>query len=262
MAASSSNLKQLVLILIFQLKLTQILSNIEDYKNPWYSTKTPYFWLHDPEEEIQEDSEMWLDHDKSSCQAIHLNVVFRHGARFPGLKWIKRMSALHARFLKDGQIDKYPSLKSWTNPFPESSEKLLAELGEDEHFELGSRFGKKFSLLFEDENENIQYVVSSKQRTQASASAFHDGLTNSVSSSQDNQELKPKVDDIALRFHDNCDKFKVTVDKNDSAMLEYHKFKSGPEVAQVGSEMEQKLGIPISAGKPYISFTSVIGTST
>ncbi|KAK3091426.1 hypothetical protein FSP39_019793 [Pinctada imbricata] len=92
--------------------------------------------------------------------------------------------------------------------------------------------------------DNLKIVVSSKQRTQASASSFVEGLATSVPVTE-NDNVEPVIDDIALRFHDNCDKYKVSVDKNDSAMAEYHKFKKGPEVSSLCSEMTEKLGIPI-----------------
>nr|XP_022316254.1 multiple inositol polyphosphate phosphatase 1-like isoform X2 [Crassostrea virginica] len=211
-----------------------------------FSTKTPYFWVNDEKENIALDSETWFEHEDKTCQVVHLNAVLRHGARFPSLKWIKRMTVLHKKLTENGVDEQFPFLKTWTNPFPEESDKIIAELGQQEHEMLGERFAHRFNLLFDEDMDSIRIVTSSKQRSYASSLAFYTGLSQTVLGEVDKTK-EPIVNDIEMRFHDNCVHFKETVDKNKSATSEYSKFKYGPEVAAIAKKLTDVLHLPEKA---------------
>ena len=153
---------------------------LSSFRTASYSTKTPYFWVNDEKENIALDSETWFEHEDKTCQVVHLNAVLRHGARFPSLKWIKRMTVLHKKLTENGVDEQFPFLKTWTNPFPEESDKIIAELGQQEHEMLGERFAHRFNLLFDEDMDSIRIVTSSKQRSYASSLAFYTGLSQTV----------------------------------------------------------------------------------
>lgn len=219
---------------------------LSSFRTPSYSTKTPYFWVNDEKETIALDSETWFEYGERTCQIIHLNAVFRHGARFPSLKWIKRMTNLHKKLVENGVDEHYPFLKAWKNPFPEKSDKIIAELGEQEQEMLGERFAHRFNLLFDEDMDSIRIVSSSKQRSYASSLSFYTGLSQTVFGEAD-KTMEPTVNDIEMRFHDNCVHFSESVDKNKTATNEYSKFKYGPEVDAIAKKLTGVLHLPEKA---------------
>lgn len=220
--------------------------SLSSFRTPSYSTKTPYFWVNDEKETIALDSETWFEIGERTCQIIHLNAVFRHGARFPSLKWIKRMTTLHKKLVENGVDEQYPFLKTWKNPFPEKSDKIIAELGEQEQEMLGERFAHRFNLLFDEDMDSIRIVSSSKQRSYASSISFYTGLSQTVLGEAD-KTMEPTVNDIEMRFHDNCVHFAESVDKNKTATNEYSKFKYGPEVDAIAKKLTDVLHLPEKA---------------
>lgn len=243
-------------ILIFSCVLSsEEVNDVKSFVKPVFSTKTPYFWVNDEDEEIEEDEETIVDFEGKSCQITFITTLLRHGARYPGLKWMKRITDLRELLIKtlDPNSKIYPFLEKWANPFQEKEEKHLSELGEDEQYELGKRFGERFKLLFSNDIENVKFISSSKQRTKASAEEFHEGLIDILGG--DDTPVNPIIDDIKLRFHDNCNMYTAAVDKNVSTLLEYKKFKNGPEMANVAKEISEKLGINkiLTAGWKLVS---------
>ncbi|XP_062586200.1 multiple inositol polyphosphate phosphatase 1-like [Saccostrea cucullata] len=236
----------LLIILIIFLECVHVIYPLSSFQTASYSTKTPYFWLYNAKETVADDSETWFDYGDKACQVIHLNAVLRHGARYPSLKWIKRMSTLHKKLLENGVDERFPFLRTWTNPFPEESDKIIAELGQQEQELLGERFARRFNLLFDEDMDSVRVVSSSKQRSHASSLAFYSGLSQTVLGEENT--IKPEINDIAMRFHDNCVHFSETVDKNKTATSEYSKFKYGPEVADIAKKLSVVLGLPEEAG--------------
>lgn len=234
-----------MMIFVFYLMILECLSPAQ-FRTPSYSTKTPYFWVNDEKETIALDSETWFEYGEKTCQIIHLNAVFRHGARFPSLKWIKRMTTLHEKLVENGVDERYPFLKAWKNPFPEKSDKIIAELGEKEQEMLGERFAHRFNLLFDEDMDSIRVVSSSKQRSYASSLSFYTGLSQTVFGEAD-KTMEPTVNDIEMRFHDNCVHFAESVDKNKTATNEYSKFKYGPEVDVIAKKLTDVLHLPEKA---------------
>ncbi|VDI31814.1 multiple inositol-polyphosphate phosphatase / 2,3-bisphosphoglycerate 3-phosphatase [Mytilus galloprovincialis] len=214
-----------------------------DFRIPLYSTKTPYFWGKDIDEFIREDEEIWVDYDNKECQIIHLNLILRHGSRSPTLSWIKKMTVL-GNILKSNPevIERFPFLNSWENPFPETRAGHLSDLGEDEHFSLGRRFGRRFSLLFTGDLENILYGVTYKQRTQASCASFYEGLTDTLDG-ESRKNVKPAINDKLLRFFDTCSKYIKSVENNKTAAPEHTSFKYGAEMQRIAQKIADKLGL-------------------
>ncbi|CAG2220890.1 MINPP1 [Mytilus edulis] len=194
-----------------------------DFRIPLYSTKTPYFWGKDIDEFIGEDEEIWVDYDNKECQIIHLNLILRHGSRSPTLSWIKQMTAL-GNILKSNPevIERFPFLNSWENPFPETQAGHLSDLGEDEHFSLGRRFGR---------SEHRQAVRH-----------FTRGLTDTLDG-ESRKNVKPAINDKLLRFFDTCSKYIKSVENNKTAAPEHTSFKYGAEMQRIAQKIADKLGL-------------------
>ena len=228
---------------IYSSILVSCVINQDDFKIPVFSTKTPYFWGRDIDESIQEDEGTWIDFEDKECQIVHLNLILRHGSRFPTVSWTKKIEVF-GNSLKNNpeSVKRFPFLKSWESPFPEEQAGLLSDLGEEEHLALGKGFGKRFSLLFDGDLENIFYGVTYKQRTQASFNWFYEGLTETVDG--DGQtNIKPSVNDNHLRFFDTCSKYIKSVENNKTAAPEHSSFKHGQLMKLVADKIKERLGL-------------------
>ncbi|XP_069125102.1 multiple inositol polyphosphate phosphatase 1-like [Argopecten irradians] len=217
--------------------------------NSLFSTKTPYFWVKNNDEAVDEDSEFLYDapgttDSTKSCLSFHVSALIRHGIRYPGLKWIKRMDAVYEKLTKSavGLSQKSEFIKNWSNPFPHDKEHSLAPLGQSELFALGKRFGQRYKSLFEEETDKIEYFISSKSRTADSRRAFHEGFSKILSADDDEfGDQAPVLDDKILRFHSRCKKFVDQIENNDTALGEYFKFKNGPEMNQVYNDVIKRI---------------------
>lgn len=230
-------------------------SAYHSFRQPVFSTKTPYQWLLDNRE-----VNSGVDFDSSSpkgCIPIHLNFLVRHGAREPGAKDVKKFSALGTKVkqhLKVGvKEDKFLSLMKWKNRF-EGNDKELVEIGRDEQFELGSRLGKRFKDVLQKFNaEGLQFVVSSKSRTKDSAVAFYHGIMPQLGRDLTSDEgMVISLSDETLRFFDNCDKYVKDVDNNDLSLKEFLKFLESDVMTSVAQNVSNTLGmrdVPITTGK-------------
>lgn len=163
----SSVLFRTVLLLICILSSTFC----SDLNKPIFSTKTPYFGSGSKEinSSIEIDEGSWFEDKESglSCQIFHLNAVIRHGIRYPGLKWIVKMSEVHDQLKNLEFIKNNPDLHfitTWTNPFPEELQHELTDSGREEQMQLGRRFAQNYGLLWEGDLHRVKFFTSSKSR--------------------------------------------------------------------------------------------------
>ena len=216
-----------------------------------FSTKTAYHWVQDPDNEVVDNEYMQTEFEGKLCSAVRMEALFRHGARQPGYKDIRKMSELHQKLKLTVTSKDFPFLNDWENGFPEIEEKNLVDTGEDEQYFLGLRFGKRLKSLFGDTITRVKFVSSSKDRTKESALAFYEGLTEVIlHEAQD--DLIPEIRDDLLRFHTVCGKFIETVENNRTYLKEYVKFKTSPLLHQVSENVAKRLGMEharLDAGK-------------
>ncbi|KAI8800273.1 histidine phosphatase superfamily [Cladochytrium replicatum] len=111
-----------------------------------------------------------------TCRVIHLQVVGRHGTRFPGMKDTLGCQGLEkVPFNIKLSHNLKESLMSWSCPFPIKKIGLLARAGEYEVYELGRRLGRRYpnrvySPTF------VKIRSSAVSRSGQSASAFSAGF--------------------------------------------------------------------------------------
>ncbi|XP_041364504.1 multiple inositol polyphosphate phosphatase 1-like [Gigantopelta aegis] len=217
-----------------------------------FATKTSYDSIHNPDDLGVEDEFNSVDVNKLTCQAAHASALIRHGTRFPGQNDVHEISEIH-KVMKDHLDElKFETLTKWTNHFPNNNEKTLMDMGEDEQFHLGRRMAHRLKSLFVDENidDDFRFSVSSKQRSQDSARAFFEGFTE-VLTGEASDDIDPELSDETLRFHERCHKFIITVDRNETALHEYKKFKQSKLIQNILSKIVSKYALPpdvLSAG--------------
>lgn len=213
----------------------------QSFKKDIFNTKTPYFWVRSKSDVIQENAFSTFNHNSKTCSLKGINILFRHGSRYPTLKWIKRISGLLSALKEQNDIvTKHPFLKQYNNPFRENQEGLLSTLGENEMVELGQRFGKRLKSTLENRINKVQYFVSRKARTQSSYDNFYKGLNNTFPTP--GEAPSATVDNKKIRFYDFCSKYIDEVEDEDDAFKERDDFEDGREINTVVQKVRNKLG--------------------
>lgn len=175
------------------------------------------------------------------CEPLHLNMVLRHGTRYPSRKDMKGMDDLASNLAKYSNLT-LPLTKSF-----QRCDKMLAKTGEEEVYNISKRLLERFPALFRHpySSERYYFVSTSTPRTSQSASAFafglfegkgHLGFSKFQPISLTTTDMS---DDSLLRFYDMCPKY--TQIKNE--LPEFHKFQNGPEMVQVKKEIADRLSL-------------------
>ncbi|XP_045211715.2 multiple inositol polyphosphate phosphatase 1-like [Mercenaria mercenaria] len=212
------------------------------FRKDIYSTKTAYSWVYDTNKNVDLNEQMSTKFGNKTCAAVNVQAFLRHGARYPGYKDIRKMTALHEKLKLTVKSPEYPFLRKWENDFPESEEKQLVDEGEEEQYLLGQRFGKRLLQLYGDSMKNVKFISSSKDRCTESALSFYEGLTEIVLH-EAFDDLKPIINDEILRFHTKCGKFIEEVENDRSHMKFHKKFKISSEMNNVVDRVRKRLGV-------------------
>lgn len=238
-------LQKFIYILFFHFSLIFVVL-AASFRRDVFSTKTAYSWVYDISKNVDENEHMTTKFGSKHCVAVNAQVFLRHGARYPGYKDIRKMTALHEKLKLTLKNSEFKFIYDWENQFPESEEKQLVDEGEDEHYELGQRFGKRFANLYGESIKNVKFISSSKDRCKESALAFYEGLTEVVLH-EAYDDLKPIIKDDILRFHTVCDRFIEEVEKNRTHMIYHKKFKISNEMKSVVDRVQKRLGLEHTA---------------
>lgn len=216
------------------------------YGNNQYGTKTAYFWRY-PERDPVLNNLMTVALNGRTCNAVHVNIVSRHGARYTGLTDMRSFSKLQQKLKDKFTNQKYDFINKWINSYPEGKVYMLSALGEREMFYLGSFYGKEFhdllneAVLTDGDMNSLKFAATNRVRTQDSADWFFKGLTK-VLLGKTMTTLKQEIrDDILLFFH-NCKRHTHDIAHVD----ELTKFENGPVFQTVMQEMRHTLGTNVS----------------
>ncbi|WAQ96753.1 MINP1-like protein [Mya arenaria] len=191
------------------------------------------------------------------CEAVHMSMLLRHGARYPSDGSVEEINDIHER-LKDGKsINVFPELETWTSPYTEPLASTLNAEGKEEHRLLGQRTALRFRRLFQRNGQYIRFISSDKQRTRASANSFYGGLYNATGDClYGNQRCAPPtgianiaptnltIDDKIIRFYDGCDKYENDIEDNDDYFKEFKKYEKTEEFLNITKSIRAKLGLP------------------
>lgn len=189
-------------------------------------------------------------HIPPGCTPLHLNMVFRHGTRYPGKKDINGMSEL-ANYINQFHDTGYGDMKlSWVNRF-KYGDKFLAKVGAEELYNISKRIHKRFQSLFTPNysGEQHYFVSTMTPRASQSASAFAFGLFEGTgnlgpSKFQPVAITTTNLTEPVLRFFDTCSEYQLKVSKNKMISLaEFHKFQEGPEMNNLKQVLARRLNI-------------------
>ncbi|XP_057312906.1 multiple inositol polyphosphate phosphatase 1-like [Hydractinia symbiolongicarpus] len=240
-------MKSCINITLLLLMILQRIFTLEEcLQKPLFSTKTPYGLI--------QNLDIRVNKPKDTCEVIQINMIHRHGNRYPSYKDVKNMNVAGEKINKAAEtITTGVNLKlPWKSPFTKRQDKLLSHVGERELFQLGQRILTRFPSLFKDGYSPLNYSFQSscKLRCTHSANALAAGLfkEKGVLGECGYQpiaiETFPCNNDPKLRFFKICEKYKVDVEENQSAMQELTKFMNGVEVKSVIEKLSMRLGRP------------------
>lgn len=178
------------------------------------------------------------------CEPIYIDAVFRHGSRYPTSGSIKEIASLMEFVHKFNDSLKLPWMKTWENPFIAENNGRLSETGIQEHYDLGTRFVKRYKSLLSPYNPNRILFTSTyvnntthcthaltfffvfshshthikKTRTGQSGASFCDGMTGKTIPVALSTESKGM--DRKLRFFDDCARYTKEIKKNPTTLAE------------------------------------------
>ncbi|XP_053381552.1 uncharacterized protein LOC128545930 [Mercenaria mercenaria] len=153
------------------------------FGNNQYGTKTAYFWTY-PKSEHVKNKLMKITMDGRTCNAVHVNLVSRHGARYTSVEDMRSFSALKQKLKHNFTNKTYNFINNWVSRYPEEKETLISALGQREMAYLGKHFGTELHDLLNGTVStdgtpiSVQFAATRKTRTQESAKYFFRGLTD------------------------------------------------------------------------------------
>ena len=189
------------------------------------------------------------------CEPVHVNMVIRHGSRYPGSHRVQKMKELLEkinRFYSGNSTFRYNGLSlPWSIPpdILNSASKEMSSLGLEEMYSIAKRFLAKFPGILEHgySNSNYSFVATDKLRSSQSAIAFAQGLFEGKGH-LGSAKFRPVAvkssgsydDDIVLRIFEACPKWQRITSKRNTRS-EYRKFLNGPEMRKVVRNIFKRL---------------------
>ncbi|XP_060583904.1 multiple inositol polyphosphate phosphatase 1-like [Ruditapes philippinarum] len=216
------------------------------YGNNQYGIKTAYFWTH-PGKGLVKNRLMQITIGGRTCNAVHVNVVARHGARYTGLKDMRSFTFLQRKLKNNFSNQNYNFINDWVNNYPEEKAEQLTALGRREMAYLGKYFGTElFDLLkgtlgVDGTPKFLNFTATHKVRTQNSVKFLYSGLAD-ILVGQNSTNINPKIRDDILRFYDNCKKYEHDI----ADRSEILKFENGPKFQKMLGDITKRLGANVS----------------
>lgn len=203
----------------------------------------------------------------ANCHPVHLNMIVRHGSRYPSdgdredidefLGKLNKIYNESAPFRYQNLTIPWSKPTEWNNAMPSE----LSAAGENEQYNIATRYRSRFPQVFDKEywNKYYTFVTSDKLRNAQSAMAFAFGLFEGrgpVASSN----FQPVAitfsgrenDDKLLNSYNSCPRYEIDVKEH--GVEEVEKFMAGPEVKDTVRRLEQRLKLN---GKLSLTFDYV-----
>lgn len=206
-----------------------------------FSAVTPYDWCNKVKKPSLNEEFEKLE-DNKVCKAIQVNMLVRHGARYPFKADSQQIASLRDRLLRINDGPKYKDVQNWKFEYTQEIAEDLVPEGEEAQERIGQRTGIKFERLFRNKGQYLKFVSSTKSRNSDSSFHFYKGLNESVGSIG---QFEEEINGSLLRFFDNCDNFKNQLNNEQS-----EKYENGNEFLKIKEKLQSQLGLDIiSAGK-------------
>jgi len=179
------------------------------------------------------------------CNLISLDMVLRHGSRYPTDKNIDAINSLYDIIQKYADQVKMDWMKTWKPAFDKDSQGLLCQRGIDEHRELGANFSRNFKDAVLPYNGNeVVFTCTFKDRTSQSAESFGNGMVNDDGKTPIAVTSVSKPDDVVLRFFDNCPRYRAEVHDNPTADVESDAWIE-KNLDNLAKSVAERTGIPV-----------------
>ena len=183
---------------------------------------------------------------------MQLNMVFRHGTRYPSIKDMRNFNKVASKINKAADtLDSSVNLTlPLTIPYREELDKLLADVGENELYEIGKRMRARFPEALQEQYcpSKYRFPSSCKLRATHSAMALAMGLfeghgtTGPLKSQPVAIDTLPCDKDRVLRFFDHCEEYVTNVLDNRARFREIKEFLEEKEILLVIDNVKRKLG--------------------
>lgn len=223
-------------------------NNVDDYKCR-LTSRTPYRFIAN-----YDDSPL----EYEGCTAQKIWLIVRHGARYPGKKYISSLLGQLPQ-LKNAILNNYHMNKTyltaedarliaqWKPSFNASDIMKLTEEGECELLDLGERYQARFPSLFPEtyDNQTYKFKYTNTQRTRESARNFVAGLFGWHNSQR---VLYPQAEDKdpILRFYKRCPRWQETIHDNPAAQKEKHEFLKTDAALKAIAEISEHIGLQVN----------------
>ncbi|XP_018045713.1 PREDICTED: multiple inositol polyphosphate phosphatase 1-like [Atta colombica] len=251
--------KILIFCMIADIFLASDYSKHNDSYRCKLGSKTPYRCVANYDESILEYPD---------CVEKKIWLIFRHGTRYPGKKYIPRMiedlPELQHVILKNYKngatnlsADEAALFKKWKLSFTQGNMMKLAVEGENEMIDLGERYQARFPSLMPEtfNNQTYKFRFTATQRTEESARHFAVGLFGWHNSKNVWYPL-PVYRDRVIRFYKACPRWRQEVDKNLGAKLEKMKFLDSKIVRNMLDNIKKRIGLNIDYETVNLMYTT------
>ena len=199
------------------------------------------------------------------CELVSVDLVARHGSRFPTLRTTGRIKSLEAFVRSHNATLTMPWMRNWTSPFFVQDEGKLSPMGIQEHRNLGKHFSRMFPSILRHCNltkahytstfvtnllpthTHIKYIYThthtnnpQKPRTGHSGTSFGEGAgcgSNVVPKAPNVGE-----EDRLLRFFDACPKYVAKVKNTAWARAEAEKY-FALHTEEIARRIGRKIGV-------------------
>lgn len=86
----------------------------------------------------------------AGCTLVSVDLVARHGSRFPTPRTIGTIKSLEAFVRAHNSTLNLPWMRGWVSPFRIEDEGRLSQMGAQEHYDLGRHFRQMFPGIVQD----------------------------------------------------------------------------------------------------------------
>ena len=180
----------------------------------------------------------------AGCRLVSLDMVLRHGSRYPTGKHVKTSKSL------EQLLDAYKSdltldwLKTWRTPFKMDDQGLLCARGVAELRALGANASRDFGAAVLPYNANeVAFTCTFKSRTAQSASAFGNAMVDDGGATPIAVLSQSREDDVVLRFFENCPRYTKTVLENPQSTAEADAWLER-NIGSVAKRVAARTGLP------------------
>ena len=211
-------------------------ANVENRHNI-FATKTAYDDAFTAKERNARES-IWSPENDKQCQPVQVNMVIRHGTRYPSGRDMANAKEVVERIKGKISDPDLQNLNEWTVPFQQHEARALSPVGVTELKGLGERIVSNLDTLFDHRrNDQILLQSSNYARSIDSAKAFRSAFMKNTN------DIPIEIRDDLLRYYDSCPKHIHEVEGSKDASKEFHVFKNGAFVRGVAERMKARLGL-------------------